>query len=53
MPAPQPPEQVPGKGRVVFFNVVSICAGVSAVGEALIINAATPATCGVAIEVPS
>ncbi len=53
MPAPQPPLQVPGSGRAVFFSVVSICAGVSVVGEAAIINAATPATCGVAIEVPS
>ena len=52
MPAPHPPEHVPGNGRAVFFRMVSTCAGVSGDGAADCINATTPATCGAAIDVP-
>lgn len=49
-PAPQP-EQDPDAGRAVCFRIASICAGVSE-GFADFMSAATPATCGAAIEVP-
>src|SRR5262245_19403403 len=55
IPAPQPPLQAPGNGRVVLFNKDSTCAGVSVTfcsSAREKINATAPATCGVAIEVP-
>src|SRR6478752_4626247 len=50
-PAPQPPEQEPGRARALFLMAVSICAGVS---EELadFISATRPAMCGVAMLVP-
>ena len=50
MPVPHC-EQVPGKARAVLFSLASMSSGVSALLRASI-SAATPATCGVAIEVP-
>src|SRR2546421_4307720 len=50
MPAPQP-EQVAGNGRAVAFSLAATSSGVSD-GFFDSINATTPATCGVAIDVP-
>ena len=52
MPAPHPPEHVPGNWRAVLFRRLSTCAGVSGDGAAACISATTPATCGAAIDVP-
>ena len=49
-PVPQP-EQLAGKLRTLLRSRLSVCSTVSA-GLRAIISAATPATCGVAIEVP-
>ncbi len=49
-PAPQPCEQE--KLAAVLLMVLSTCAGVSGLGATDCISATTPATCGVAIEVP-
>ena len=51
-PAPQPSAcgQVTGKARAVLLITPSTAAG--ALGDTLCISAATPATCGAAIEVP-
>src|SRR5690606_21734844 len=50
MPTPQP-EQLAGKGRAVLFSRLSTPSGVSALFT-LSTSAATPATCGAAMDVP-
>ncbi len=50
-PAPQPPEQVPGRARALALMADSIWAGVRA-EFADFSSAARPATCGVAMLVP-
>lgn len=51
MPLPQPTAQALGKARAVVFSSTSTSSGVK-VGLRASISAATPATCGAAIEVP-
>ena len=52
MPAPMGCDGVDGNGVAVDLMIDSTCAGVSGVGATDCIRATTPATCGVAIEVP-
>src|SRR5690348_10405110 len=52
MPAPIGCEGVLGNARAVDLINASICAGVFGVGATACISATTPATCGVAIDVP-
>ena len=52
MPAPIGCEGVDGNGRAELFSSASTWAGVFGVAETAWINATTPATCGVAIDVP-
>ena len=43
---------VTGNARAELFSSASTCAGVFGVAETAWISATTPATCGVAIDVP-
>src|SRR5687768_15023675 len=52
MPAPISCGGVDGNGRAALFSNAAACAGVFGVAETACIKATTPATCGVAIEVP-
>ncbi len=52
MPAPHPPEQLPGSARAVSLRICSTCAGLRVPPAAACISATTPATCGAAMEVP-
>lgn len=56
IPVPMGWSGVTGNGRTLFRRCVSICAGVSrdcpAASRRLCTSAATPATCGAAIDVP-
>src|SRR5688500_14733194 len=52
MPVPIGCDGVDGNARAVFLMIVSTSAGVFGVAETAWMSAITPATCGVAIEVP-